>query len=260
MASTVRRTTNGFVKSLSELTVNDVNPSYASSTQLTSESDSSILGISWQMWIIMILVLALLGINIFSYISTTLQTAGEVTKSVTDYFAPILKMFGYQSLETTKQIVDVSSEGTKKTADIVSNTTTDAINKVQEETNLKHKPKRVKESQEENYNTTVPPPPVGNELSKYLTANAVAIDQINEMEDDHEDSLNNALADASRSSSNIQPDNAHSSIQNGGKSGWCFVGKDRGNRICSSISPNDECLSGEIFPSQQICMNPNLRP
>jgi len=44
-----------------------------------------------------------------------------------------------------------------------------------------------------------------------------------------------------------------------GKAGWCFVGKDRNVRSCSQIGVNDQCMSGDIFPTQQICVNPNLR-
>ena len=62
--------------------------------------------------------------------------------------------------------------------------------------------------------------------------------------------------------SEVKPDDALSRIQSGGsgKSGWCFIGEDRGFRTCSEIGENDRCMSGDIFPSQEICMNPNLRP
>jgi hypothetical protein len=41
--------------------------------------------------------------------------------------------------------------------------------------------------------------------------------------------------------------------------GWCYIGEDRGFRSCSKVNENDTCMSGEIFPSQEICVNPNLR-
>lgn len=57
----------------------------------------------------------------------------------------------------------------------------------------------------------------------------------------------------------LQPDDTASSIQLPKKSGYCFIGEDRGFRTCMSVGPRDECLSGDIFPSMEICINPKLR-
>ena len=43
------------------------------------------------------------------------------------------------------------------------------------------------------------------------------------------------------------------------KLGYCYVGTDRGYRSCIDIENSDECLSGDIFPTREICINPNLR-
>jgi hypothetical protein len=53
--------------------------------------------------------------------------------------------------------------------------------------------------------------------------------------------------------SNIQQSKSSS------KSGWCFIGEDRGFRSCIQVNENEKCMSGDIFPSQDICINPNLR-
>ena len=52
---------------------------------------------------------------------------------------------------------------------------------------------------------------------------------------------------------------ASSSVHSSGKSGWCFVGEDRGFRSCALVNEGDKCMSGDIFPSQELCINPNLR-
>lgn len=57
----------------------------------------------------------------------------------------------------------------------------------------------------------------------------------------------------------VEADAANSSIQGGGKAGWCYIGEDRGFRSCAQVGVNDKCMSGEIFPSQEICVNPSLR-
>jgi len=43
------------------------------------------------------------------------------------------------------------------------------------------------------------------------------------------------------------------------KKGYCYVGNDRGHRSCVKVSDDDECMSGEVFPSIDICINPSLR-
>lgn len=57
----------------------------------------------------------------------------------------------------------------------------------------------------------------------------------------------------------LQPDDTSSSIQLPKKSGYCFIGEDRGFRTCMFVGPRDECLSDDIFPSMEICINPKLR-
>jgi hypothetical protein len=42
-------------------------------------------------------------------------------------------------------------------------------------------------------------------------------------------------------------------------SGWCYIGEERGYRTCAQVGVDDKCMSGDIFPSQEICMNPSLR-
>jgi hypothetical protein len=62
--------------------------------------------------------------------------------------------------------------------------------------------------------------------------------------------------------SSFAADDASSSIQaskSAGKSGWCYIGEDRGFRSCIQVGENDACMSGDIFPSQDICVNPSLR-
>jgi len=43
------------------------------------------------------------------------------------------------------------------------------------------------------------------------------------------------------------------------KAGFCYIGEDRGFRSCIEVGEGDICMSGDIFPTQAICINPNLR-
>jgi hypothetical protein len=41
---------------------------------------------------------------------------------------------------------------------------------------------------------------------------------------------------------------------------YCYIGYDNGQRECMEAYAGDVCMSGEIFPSLDICINPKLRP
>jgi hypothetical protein len=73
-------------------------------------------------------------------------------------------------------------------------------------------------------------------------------------------SLSSALADAEYNSEPM-PDDSMSSTQRlgPGKSGYCYIGEDRGFRSCIAVRDGDVCMSGDIFPSQALCVNPSLR-
>jgi hypothetical protein len=45
----------------------------------------------------------------------------------------------------------------------------------------------------------------------------------------------------------------------GGKAGWCYIGSEQGYRSCSQVGEADTCMSGNIFPTQDVCVNPSLR-
>ena len=57
----------------------------------------------------------------------------------------------------------------------------------------------------------------------------------------------------------IKPDDDVSTIHTSGKSGYCNVGSWKGIRSCVKVSSANECISGDIFPTKDICVNPNLR-
>jgi len=40
---------------------------------------------------------------------------------------------------------------------------------------------------------------------------------------------------------------------------WCYVGEYNGIRNCRQLEKGDVCMSGNIFPNRDICINPTLR-
>jgi hypothetical protein len=41
-----------------------------------------------------------------------------------------------------------------------------------------------------------------------------------------------------------------------GKTGWCLVGEYEGKRGCVEVGEQDKCMTGQIFATQNACMNP----
>ena len=37
------------------------------------------------------------------------------------------------------------------------------------------------------------------------------------------------------------------------------IGEDRGFRSCVEVGTSHECMSGNVFPSKEVCINPSLR-
>lgn len=61
-------------------------------------------------------------------------------------------------------------------------------------------------------------------------------------------------------SSSPEPDKSSNVIQtaiSSKKNGWCFVGEDNGARGCVSVGEHDKCMSGQIFPSKEMCLAPH---
>jgi hypothetical protein len=74
--------------------------------------------------------------------------------------------------------------------------------------------------------------------------------------------LNNIKGvNGSFANSQPMPDSTTNPIQNpitSAKTGWCLVGEYEGRRGCIAIGDQDKCLSGQVFPNQQMCLNPTM--
>lgn len=62
----------------------------------------------------------------------------------------------------------------------------------------------------------------------------------------------------------VAPSTAASSVQTSipasSKAQWCLVGEYNERRGCVAIDQNTRCMSGQVFPTQNACMNPNVGP
>ena len=237
-------------------------PTFGESMASTASTSTGFFeSITWQTWLIVILILAFLGINIFIYLA---KATSDVSNFVNTYFGPILRLFGFSALETTKQTINTSATGTKAGVDIVANTTTGAIDTVEDaaRSNANTMPSMPTSSSSStsNANTNKPAPQKATSSQNNSMPVQQQIQQAGGAYEWSQSSLDSALNDASKQKE-PQP-NESTSYMTGyttGKAGWCYIGDDRGTRSCAEVGVNDTCMSGDIFPTQDVCMNPNLR-
>lgn len=225
---------------------NDISsiPSLSSDIDASSSSDSSmssffdwIKEISMTTWLLVILILAFLGFNIFVYLA-------KGTQEVNSVFAPLIQKVVSIFGGVTGQVVDVSAEGAKAVVNTSADVVSTGLTGVQNITPSKQvQPKTSQTTTKgQDIKTTFPQGDVAqaNTVNKAINSSTAQKQQVN--------------------GEDYQADEASSSIQNGApKAGWCYIGEDRGFRSCAEVGVNDTCMSGDIFPTSQVCVNPSLR-
>lgn len=146
----------------------------------------------------------------------------NIVENISEMLTQIAAFFGYTLGETIKGAVSTSATGTKGLIDVASGTITGGVEIL--EKGLDKKPRNNR-----------------NKIDNSFLDQSVP---------------NNEKPDESP-----EPDESGSRTQmkSTGKSGYCYIGEDRGFRNCIEVGENDKCMSGDIFPSSEICINPNLR-
>jgi len=219
-------TNNNFSESVLQSSESIVpSASYSTSGSETGFFDS-LKNINMTTWLLIILILAFLGFNIFTYLA-------KGTQDVANVFAPLTKMIFGTTTQVAGQAVDVSAEGAKAVVGGTAGAITTGLTAVQNVT--------------------------PNGASSSVKGQPVNQQQVDIMQ---QSTLNRALNTAQTQQpqqQDYEANEASSSVHTAGKSGWCYIGDDRGFRSCAQVGVNDTCMSGDIFPSQEICMNPSLR-
>jgi hypothetical protein len=205
-----------------------------------SASDSGIFegikSISITTWIIIIFILAFLGFNVFTYLA-------EGTQEITNIFLPLVQSVTSVIRYITGETLSTVAEGGKVVVNASTEVVTSSLNTLDEL----------------GEDITPDGAPMNTSLDNGPISNA-----IQQVENADNNTLNKAIntsqvRQSQNQNLNYEADEATSSIQGGGKSGWCYIGEDRGFRTCALVGVNDTCMSGDIFPTQEICVNPNLR-
>ena len=178
-----------------------MNKSLASTLEASPSESTNFLQSTTFKVVMLILILALLGINLFQYLAKT-------TDLITNYFSePVLQFLsniGLLTLDTTKTVALAADKGVKATSNTIKNVVTGAIDETTSlGRSIQHKKKH------------------------------------------HKPEADSSLA-------------LTQSSQSKRKSGYCYIGEDRGFRSC--IKTDDTpCLSGMIYPTKEHCIHPHLR-
>ena len=170
--------------------------------------------------LLVVLLLGLIGFNVFSYFDEIIAWLSETFGAP---FRAVARFLGYAAADTAKTTVDVTAQGTKSAVDIAAGAATSGINVLQQTIESQGSP------------GSPGSPGTGGQ----------------------DDSLERALSHAKKQPP--QPDDATSRTQRTRKAGYCYIGEDRGFRSCIRVGEQDTCMSGDIFPTQAVCINPRLR-
>jgi hypothetical protein len=229
-------------------------PSY--SEQISNEPKTSILK-SIFFWIFIILLLAFLGFNIFKYLA-------QGTDIVTALLSPIAYVITMVSGDTAKTTLEHTSQGAQTIATESSNFLQILLKLITDFFNGSVNFIATGSISGINYLQST----IKQDKITPTNENANTKDTKEENEDEHEEGvlknerkIENRLQDVSNSIKNsiAKKEDKIPEPSSSEQHGYCYVGKQNNVRHCAKVSSKSKCMSGDIFPTMDLCINPKLR-
>jgi hypothetical protein len=207
-------------------------------------------------WIFIILVFAFLGFNIFNYLA-------QGTDIVTGLLSPFAYIIAMVSGDTAKTTLQHTSQGTQAIASESSNFLQILLNLITDMFN--------------------------NSVKFVASTSTAGIDYLQstirqdkitpikekekEKDEDESDDEESVLKNERKIEKRIQdiPSDIKKSIikkedklpqpstNESQHHGFCYIGKENNVRHCAKVSSKSKCMSGDIFPTMDVCINPKLR-
>ena len=143
-----------------------------------------------------------------------------------EFIVSLLKPLLGTSLGVAGETVDVAAEGSKSAVDIVSSIAKIGLLETQ---TVAKKAKNVNELSSAKLDFGLPDVPDNNTLNRNINTKR-------------------------KKEKNV---GSYEGNDSSGK--WCYVGEYNGIRNCRQLEKGDVCMSGNIFPNRDICINPTLR-
>ena len=168
------------------------------------------------------IILVLTGLLVLSFVGiNVLDVASNLIKTVIaiigPLFARLLSAIGYTTGTVINKTADVVSDTAKSGIDIAEGTVQD----------------------------------VGNLI---ISASAKGVDA------ETKKNLDVTINSSKRTKYDPEPDSTENPIQNpisSKKGTWCLVGEYKNKRGCVEVSSASKCMSGQVFPTQRMCLNNN---
>jgi len=172
-----------------------------------------------------IILYIVVGVLLLAFIGfNVFSYLAEGTDFLTNITAPIVNFFTMITGNTAKTAVSNTSTGSQSIVDNLEKGTVGTIDYIQK--NVKNvSDKKQNQNLDKNKNKTI-------------------------VSTENDDSL----TDAKKNTNEPEPTRTNSLNQ-----GYCYIGKINDTRYCAKVSGRDQCMSGDIYPSMDICVNPNLR-
>ena len=192
-------------------------------------------------WIIL-LIFGIIGFTIYYIYSNAMN----FLSSFTDLFKNIQPI-----LSSTANILGTTTSKTTTTSDSKDSQSSDSTDKINSLTKSTHLD--TSKSNDRSLETSLKAPDTKH--TTHASNSDIDDDDNGDNGDDSDDGTDDP------STKTINTDNLTPSNNNHetGFEGYCFIGTDNGIRACAPVGKNNKCMSGEIFPSLQICMDPKLR-
>ena len=194
--------------------------------------------------LVILLVFPAIGMMIMAFLGNTYK---EVTETTNPIISNFLKLFGYSAGSVINTSADVAGDVAKVGVDILEGSVHNVGNLVQGKTGDYPTDKTFFYN---NSNQNIDPKFLDSTIEKKVDT---AISK----------KLGNTVSSGNRyrNPADVKPDHSSGTIQNPistGKAGWCLTGEYQNKRGCVSVSESDQCLSGQIFPSKEMCLNPTM--
>jgi len=229
-------------------------PSYGE--QISSEPKTSILK-SIFFWSFIILLLAFLGFNIFKYLA-------QGTDIVTALLSPIAYIVTMVSGDTAKTTLEHTSQGAQTIATESSNFLQILLKLITDFFNGSVNFITTGSISGINYLQST----IKQDKITLTNENANTKETKEENEDDEEEGvlknerkIENRSQDVSNSIKNliVKKEDKIPEPSSSEQHGYCYIGKQNNVRHCAKVSSKSKCMSGDIFPTMDLCVNPKIR-
>lgn len=197
------------------------------------------------------LILSILGINIF-------VGFGNFIQHVANFFKPLLAMLGFATGTVINTTADLTSDTAKFGIDVAEGAVQDIGNLF-----ISASDKNAIPNFKQQYNkysssliggisnaiaSTPAPTPTAIPVPVPIAVPTPAKTMDETINTPPPKYMNEVEADTTTSNIQTTPITK--------KGNWCYIGDYKDRRECVDIDDADRCLSGQIFPSQQMCLNP----